>query len=83
MIITETILTTVIAGALGWVGKGWLQAMRSRDNRHGVDRKVDAELEQHWTKTTLELVETLRIELTEAKKELSALRPMESRLAHF
>lgn len=45
--------------------------------------KGRVKLEKHWTATTIELVDALRVELKGAKDELAALRPVEVRLAHF
>ena len=72
-----------LLGAGGWFANSLVQWMRSRDSRHKVDRTIDAQLEEHWTRTMLELVDTLRAELHEAKLELSGLRPMETIRAHL
>jgi hypothetical protein len=84
MTLTEDLLP---AGALlaagGWFGHVIVQWLRNRSADHSVDRNIDAQMEQHWTKTMLELVSTLRNELAEAKIEITALRPMEARLAHL
>lgn len=81
--IGEAALALGAAGGLGWFGNVLVQWVKSRGETHATDRTIDAQLEQHWTETMLELVGTLRDELAEAKKELSSLRPMEARLAHF
>jgi hypothetical protein len=79
----EAIPGGVALAAAGWFGHVVIQWMRGRDSRHNTDRTVDAKLEEHWTKTTLELLDTLRDELNAAKIELANLRPMEARLAHL
>lgn len=60
-----------------------VQWLRSRGERHATDRTVNADLQKHWTDTTLELVDALRSELHEAREELTGLRPLVAHLAHF
>lgn len=60
-----------------------VQFLRGKSEQRAAETTVSAQLEQHWATTTLELVDALREELSEARREIAALRPMESRLAHL
>ncbi len=68
------------SGGLSAVATAWLTSGASR---HGTDRTVDADLQKHWTDTTIGLVEALQGELHTARGELATYRQTEARLAHF
>ncbi|HEV7658843.1 MAG TPA: hypothetical protein VGO55_03255 [Allosphingosinicella sp.] len=76
-------LQIVLAG-LGGAGSAIaVQWMRTFGVVHATERTFDAKLQEHWTDTTLELVDALRSELHEAREELSGLRPLMAKMAHF
>lgn len=83
MNLEPNLLAATIGGVCGWLGNVLIQLIRSGGETEG--KKIDArtKLEEHWTDTTLELVDALRSELTGARKELGELRPLITRLAHF
>lgn len=70
-------------GALTAGGHVAVQWLRSRGERHGTDTSATVKLQEHWTDTTLALVNELKEELREARGELHQLRSMTARLAHL
>ena len=81
--VLQLLLAAMGGGAFTAIGQVCVQKIRSRGETHAADRTVDAKLQEHWTDTTLELVDTLRQELHDSKDELASLRPLVAKLAHF
>lgn len=72
-----------VGAVFGWLGNVFVQLIRTGGETDGKKMETKAKLEEHWTDTTLELVDALRSELSDARKELGELRPLITRLAHF
>lgn len=83
MNLADIIPVAITSGLMASGATIWVQWLRSGSDTYKTNRTVSADLEKHWTHTTLELVDAFHQELKEAKSELSALRPMAVRLAHF
>lgn len=83
MTLEPSLLAAAIGGVCGWLGNVLLQLIRTGGETEGKRVDAKADLEKHWTDTTLELVDALRSELTDARRELGELRPLITRLAHF
>lgn len=77
------IITGAIGAVFGFLGNALVQLIRTGGETDGKKMETKAKLEEHWTDTTLELVDALRSELSDARKELGELRPLITRLAHF
>lgn len=60
-----------------------VQMVRSRGETDSTKLSTQAKLEEHWTDTTLELVDSLREELKTVREEVQQLRPLVAQLAHF
>lgn len=70
--------------ALGGSGATILvQWLKGRTARSAASLSSNVKLQEHWTETTLELVDRLRAEVKDAREELASLRSMQARLAHF
>lgn len=81
--IEQSIALVLLGGGLTLVGNAIVQAIKNRGDAATAAMNARAKLEEHWTDTTLELVDALRTELTSARDELAELRPLIVRLAHF
>lgn len=73
----------LLGTVFGVVGTAVVQLIRTGGETDGKKMETKAKLEEHWTDTTLELVDALRSELSDARRELGELRPLITRLAHF
>lgn len=61
-------------------GAAWL---KSRGERHKIDRDADIKIEEHRDKLTFDLLDAARLEAAAARQDAAELRPMLARLAHF
>lgn len=77
------IVQLLLAGSAGSAATVIVQLLRVRSARHSIDRNVDARLQEHWTDTTLKLVEALQAELHSAREQLGEQRLAQAKLAHF
>ena len=78
-----SILSSLLGIVAGVIGTAIVQTIRSAGETEGKRIDSHTKLEEHWTDTTLELVDALRSELGNARQELGELRPLLVRLAHF
>lgn len=84
-------MDAALVGAIGAVGGAGVtlianvivQAIRSAAETDTARVSAQAKLEEHWTDTTLELVDSLREELKIVREEVHQLRPLVNQLAHF
>jgi HPt (histidine-containing phosphotransfer) domain-containing protein len=76
-------LQLLLAGSAGSAGTVIVQMLRSRSARFSTERSIDARLQEHWTDTTLKLVEALQAELHSSREQLAEQRLGQARLAHF
>jgi hypothetical protein len=78
-----TILGAILGAGATQVANVIVQSIRSRGETDSAKVNAHAKLEEHWTDTTLELVDSLREELKIVRDEVQQLRPLVSQLAHF
>jgi hypothetical protein len=78
-----TIIGGIIGAGVTQIANVIVQSIRSRSETTTAKVSVQAKLEEHWTDTTLELVDSLREELKIVREEVQQLRPLVSQLAHF
>ena len=72
-----------LGGAVTWAGTAVVQWIKSRGEREQARATADATLEQHTDKFALELLNAARVEIAAVKAELTDLRPLQTRIAHF
>lgn len=81
------LLAIIPAGALaavaGWFGKAFLsqQALEAQTKRASINAIAD--VEKHRDGLTFQLLDAARVELSEMRKEVSKLRPLEAHLFHL
>jgi hypothetical protein len=76
-------ISAVLASGATLLGGVIVQSIRSAAETDTARVSTQAKLEEHWTDTTLELVDSLRKELTTVREEVQQLRPLVGKLAHF
>ena len=81
------LLALIPAGALmaffGWLGKAYLSRQVLAGESKKAELDTDAALEKHRDGLTFQLLEAARFELSEMRKELTQLRPLEAHLFHL
>ena len=79
----ETLLVAAGGGGVTFLTQCCAAWMKSRGDRHKVDRAVDVQLEEHRDALTFQLLEAARAEVAAARLEVQQLRPLEQHLYHF